>query len=76
VKVGQQDSRNEVTQFRDAEARLQDYSLVTVFTGFVCAAFTERKLIVMRATVRVIKSDTIKGMTIDHTNGDNPKFIW
>jgi hypothetical protein len=60
----------------EVKRQTKHYSLDTVFIGFVLAALIEMKLIVMRATVRVIKSDTINGITVAHTNGDNPKSIW
>jgi hypothetical protein len=57
--------------------RLQcfSHSLDKVFIGFTNAALIERELIVRSAMMSVINSETIKGITVAHTNGDNPKSI-
>jgi hypothetical protein len=62
-------------QYVASRMNAEHYSLVTVFTGFACAAFIEMKLIVTRATTSVINSDTTNGTTVLHTNGDNPNFM-
>ena len=55
--------------------RIYVYSRDKLFIGFKFAAFIETELIVMKAIIKVIINETINGITVAHTNGDNPKFI-
>jgi len=51
------------------------YSLDKVFTGLTRAVFIERELIVMSAITKVITNETINGITVAQTKGDNPNSI-